>query len=193
MKSLRIKYFKKLIIASMLIGAVYGLLVWANMPKKGSILNAPNSNRASNKYTDLTLDGTNFKFQYSSSFNLKQEVASNGDVERYTLIADTRYDKRILASVAELSDGRLESNGAYIFRQNSSNYSNRKVKAGSEMATVWVKKDGTEQTAIIHNGKQAALISFVTSNINDNLTKDIDTLLSTFQWKQTSANKDKQV
>lgn len=193
MKHPRLKYFKILIPALLLIGVMAWFLVSANMPNKGSISNPP-SNKASNDYYDKILDGTHFKFQYSSRFLAKNETATNGDLERYVLIADTRYDKRILASVTGLPDGRLESNGGYIFRQSSSSiYSSRTIKVGSDTITIWVKKDGTEQTAIIPNGQKAAVISFVTINTNENLTNEIDTLLSTFRWKQSSIIENKKV
>lgn len=184
MKFIRLKYLKIIIPVVLIIGVTVGLLVWANAPNQGTISNA-STVKSPTAYFDKTLDGTYMKFKYSSKYVAKDAGPGNGDLERYTLSANTRYDRRILASVADLPDGRLESNGAYIFRQkNSSLYSHRMVKVGSDIIDVAVNKDGTEQTAMIPRDKKAAIISFVSSNTSDDLTTEIDSLLNSFQWKK---------
>lgn len=167
------------------LAAIVWFVLWANAPKQGTITNGSSSNKGPTTYYDKKLDGTYMSFQYSGKYVAKTETPTNGDVERYTLSADTRYDKRISASVSDLPDGQLTSNGNYIFRQKSTTlYTNRKVQVAGSTADVWVKKDGTEQTAIFAHGAKAATISFVTANTNDDLTSEIDALLKTFSWKQ---------
>jgi hypothetical protein len=157
--------------------------MWASTPKQGTITNT-SSSRVQTTYYDKKLEGTYMSFQYSGKYIAKTETVTNGDLERYTLSADTHYDKRILASVADLPDGRLESNGAYIFRQKSpDSYIYRKMQVNSGMIGVWVKKDGTEQTAMIPRGNKVVVISLVTASTNDDLAKETDALLNTFRWK----------
>jgi hypothetical protein len=182
---LRVKKNIKLVICMVLIaGALAGLTLWARTPTEGKILTPPPI-KGPTTYYDKTLDGTYISFKYSGKYLPKNEGPRDNDMERYTLSADTHYDKRVLVSVAGLPDGRLEeSNGSYIFRQKSTDlYGSRKVPVGNTTTDVWVKKDGTEQTTMIPHGDKVAIISFVTANPSDDLTGEMDALLKTFAWK----------
>lgn len=178
-----LKYFKFLIPAVLVTGLAVGFLVWSNAPNQGTIANA-SPTKAPTAYFNKTLNGERMQFQYSSKYSLKNEIPSNGDLERYTLSADTRYDKRILISATNLPDGRLESNGAYTYRQSSKTvYAMRKLQVGSEVYTVWERNDGTEQTAMIPRGDKVAIITSVTANPKDDLTTEMDALLNSFRLK----------
>lgn len=178
-----LKYLKFVIPVVLVTGMVVVFLAWSNAPNQGTIANASTA-KAPAAYFDKTLDGTYMKFQHSSKYLLTSEIPSNGDLERYTLSADTRYDKRILISVTNLPDGRLDSNGAYIYRQSSKDvYGMRKLQIGSELYTVWVRNDGTEQTAMIPRGNKVAIISSVTANPKDDLNTEMDALLNSFRLK----------
>lgn len=156
-------------------------ITWSKAANEGTI-SAPITKNIPVTYTDKSLSGTYVGFSYSGKYTIRDEVAKDMDIERHTLTADTRYDKRILVSV---SNGQLSTNGAYIFRQHAPNqYASRNVPAGNGTAEVWVKKDGTEQTAFIVKGDKVAMISFVTANTSEDLTSETNALLTTFKWEK---------
>lgn len=180
----KMKYIGISISIVLVLGIIAGFVMWSHSPNKGRIL-TPQPAKGPSTYNDKKLVGTYMSFQYSGKYIVRNEAATNGDLERYTLSADTHYDKRILASVANLPDGKLESNGAYIFRQKSSNiYTSRKVTVDEGTVNVWVKNDGTEQTAMLPHGDKVAVVSLITAGTSDDLNTEMDALLKTFQWKQ---------
>lgn len=166
------------------IGMVGGFYLWANAPQQGRVTNTtPYQIPVVPK--DKLLEATYFQFEYGGNYLMKKEIAANGDLERYTLSADTKYDKRILAFVSPLPPKGIEYNGAYILRKSSPGvYAMRTLTIKNVAYTIWVKNDGTEQTVMIPKGKQFTTISIVTANPQDNLTLELDALLTTYQWKK---------
>lgn len=179
----RSKIIVPAVIVILVIGSVASFVLWASKPHQGRVTNA-SSSRETVAYQDKLLEGTYFQFVHSSNYSIKKEAALNGEIERYTLSAGTRYDKRLLAAITNLPDGQIDSYGAYIYRKSSADvYSMRKIQSGSNTYNVWVRKDGTEQTAMIQRGNKLALITLVTANPKDDLTTEMDALLNTFKWK----------
>lgn len=178
------KYLKIAVPVLFVAGVIVCVVLWARAPQEGRITKSAVT-KGPTTYYDKKLEGTYISFQYSGKYIVRNETAKDNDVELYTLSANTRYDKRILVSVANLPDGRLESNGAYIFRKKSPTvYTIRTVQVGDTQVEVWVKSDGLEQTAMIPRGNKVAVISFVTANMSDDLTTEADALLKTFRWVQ---------
>lgn len=183
MKHRILKYLKIIIIVALILGAITGIVIWARTPTVGIILSPPPL-KGPTTYYDKKLNGKYMSFQYSGKYSATDQGTKDNDLERYTLNADTHYDKRLLASVANLPDSNVQSDGAYIFRQKSpSLYVDRKVTVQSTPIDVWVKNDGTEQTAMIPHGNKLAIITFVTANPADDLTGEMNALLKTFEWK----------
>lgn len=183
MRFFRLKYLIIIIPVLAVVGTVIGFVVWSNVPRHGVISNAPPA-KSPTAYFDKTVDGTYMKFQYNSKYVLKKEIPINGDLERYTMSAGTRYDKRLLAVVANLPDSKLETYGAYIYRKTRTDlYAARKLQSGDEVYTVWVRSDGTEQTAMIPQGNKVAVITYVTANPKDDLTSEMDAFLNSYEWK----------
>lgn len=178
------RQLKLVVFVVIFIGLVIWVAVWAAHPREGVIVPPPEA-QLTTPHTSNTLDGTYISFEYNGKYTAREDVPRNENIEMYTLYADTRYDKRILASVATLPDGRLETYAAYIYRQKATNvYASRKVQVAGSTVDVWTKNDGTEQTAFIPHNDKVAVISFVTTNTSDQLTGEMDSLLKTFQWKK---------
>jgi hypothetical protein len=183
MKHLIWKYIKIFGLAAIIIAAIVGVVIWARAPTLGTILSPPPL-QGPTTYYDKKLNGKYMSFQYSGKYSATDQGAKDNDLERYTLNADTHYDKRLLASVANLPDGKLEADGGYILRQKSTDlYKNRKFAVKGSSVDIWVKNDNTEQTAMIPHGNKVAVISLVTANPGDDLTGEMNALLKTFEWK----------
>lgn len=160
------------------------VVVWSSAPHEGVISNPPQL-QTPKVHTTNKLDGNYISFEYNGRYTAREDIPRNEAIEMYTLYADTRYDKRILASVTNLPDGRVESSAAYIYREKTpSLYTSRKIQVEGKDVEVWSKSDGTEQTAFIPHNDKLAIVSFVTSNTSDQLTGEMDGLLKTFQWKK---------
>jgi hypothetical protein len=184
MRGFKPKYLKIIIPILLALGFIAWAVAWGGSTNEGTI-SPPSATKGPSTYTDKQLNGTYISFQYGGKYTNRDEAAKDNDIERHTLTADTRYDKRILASVSNLPDGQLTSNGGYLYRQKTpSLYTSRTVKLGGSAATVWAKNDGTEQTVIMARGTRAATISFVTANTKEDLTAEINALLKTFDWKK---------
>lgn len=177
----------KTIIVILLLVVSALLIRWMLSPHKGKVTLSSSSpdSKVLTTYTDKLLDGTDIAFNYSGKYIAKNEGQSNNDLEVYRLSADTHYDKQILASVSNLPDGQLSYYAAYKYRQlHTELYTLRKVRVDNIAVDVWVKNDGTEQTAMIPKGNKVATIALTTASTTDQLTPEIDALLSTFRWKQ---------
>lgn len=123
-------------------------------------------------------------FSYSGIYVANNEGPKDSFVELYMLRAATNYDKQISASVAEIPGGNLESNGPYLHRkQRPDLYQSRKVEVEGRLVNVWVKNDGTEQTAIMPYGDKVVTLSFTSAGQNNELSTEVDSLLKTFHWK----------
>jgi hypothetical protein len=180
----RTKYLEVLVATLILIGGVIWVITWAGTPRQATIVKSVSSKSAITTYYDNSLDGTYMSFKYSGKYIVRKDGPKDNYLELYTLSADTHYDKRILASVANLPDGRLQSDGGYIFRQKSpALYNSKSIQLGDASATIWVKKDGSEQTAMVPRGNKLAVISMVTASTSDNIDKEMEALLNTFKWK----------
>jgi hypothetical protein len=184
MKHRILKYLKIVILVAIVGAAITGAVIWARTPTQGRILSPPPL-KGPTTYYDKKLNGRYMSFQYSGKYSGTEQEAKDNTLERYVLNADTHYDKRLLASVGSLPDGKLESDGSYIYRQKSPNiYTNRKVSVNGVYVNVWVKHDNMEQTAMIAHGDKVAVLSFVTANPSDDLTGEMNALLKTFEWKR---------
>lgn len=181
------KRYKVIIPLVIVVAILAWLILWMQSPSEGSVSKKPpTSTKQVSTFQDKKLDGEYIAFQYSGKYVPSANVAANNDVERYTLSAGTNYDKRIQAAVVNLPDGKLESNGDYIFRQKTpSVYTKRQLKTSVGTYDIWVKTDGTEQTAMAAKGNKAIVITLLTSpGVEDNLTVEADTLLNSLQWKK---------
>jgi hypothetical protein len=181
---------KKPLVISILIlvilGAISWLIFWMHMPAEGSVSHITPSGRSGAAPYNKKLDGTYVSFQHSSEYMVRSVAPSNNDLERYTLNASTQYSKQIIASVVRLPEGQLKSNGDFLYRLKSPEvYTSHKFHTSSGIVDVWVRKDGTEQTAMVPHGDKAAILSLITApGANIDLTPEMDTLLKTLEWKQ---------
>ncbi len=181
---------KMILIPVLLIIVIVGIVIamWASAPKKGTIGTAPSTrtNQTEN-YTVKQLDGKFIAFSYSGRYVASTESPQDGSLELYMLRATTTYDKQIAASVAELPDGNLNANGAYLYRQSRTDlYKKRSVEVQGRQIDVLVKSDGTEQTAFLPYGNRVVILAFTTTAAaaqNDNLTDEVNELLKSFRWK----------
>jgi hypothetical protein len=180
------KQFIIIIIILSIIGVISWLVIWMQTPARGSVSLTSTTNKTMPPLHAKKLDGTYVSFQYGGEYSAQTEEAANNDLERHTLNASTHYNKQILASVVELPGGLLQHNGDYVYRQKSTGtYANRKFQVNGRAIDVWVKRDGTEQTAMVPKGDKAAVVSLVTGpGANVDLTTEMDTLLKTLEWKK---------
>jgi hypothetical protein len=175
--------FSLVVVVALVTGA--GLAWWASAPKKGRITSTPSQRNQSEGYSVKELDGRYISLSYSGRYVASSEPPRDGYVELHMLRASTTYNKQIAVSVAELPGGNADSNGQYLHRKKRTDlYQNRKVAVGDRMVDVWVKKDGSEQTAMMPKGELLATLSFTTANQNDNLTAEVDEILKSLRWKQ---------
>ena len=184
----KIKITKKwVIITSILLFvlAVLGVVGWwANTPKKGKVITAPVMRDQDQGYSVKELNGQYISFSYSGIYIPSSEPARDNFVELHMLRASTIYDKQIAVAVANLPDGNVNSNGAYLLRKSHPDlYKNRILNLGDKQIEVWSKSDGSEETAIMPKGDKVAILSFTSANKNDNLRTEADEVLKSFQWK----------
>lgn len=175
----------RILVGLLLIGVVALMVIWMGAPHKGRVTLASSPhNEISSTRTDKTLHGTYMTFNYSGMYLAKSETDKNNDLEVHTLVADSNYDKRIVASVSNLPDGQLNSYGAYKMRSVRTDlYTARKIQLGDGVVDLWVRHDNTEQTAFILRGNKVVTISFVTSSTSGNLTPEVEAILRSFRWK----------
>lgn len=180
---------KRFVITGIITGIVtiliIGLLLWTRQPATGRITTASVPPKTVSNAQTKKLDGAYISFEYKGEYSAKPQSAADGSIERYVLDTSSQDNRQILASVTELPGGKLESNGNYIYRVKSPDvYESRTFDNGKQTITVWVKKDGTEQTAMIPSGNRLAVISFVSAGGSQVITtEDMNTLLKSFAWK----------
>lgn len=169
-----------------IIGAIVWLVIWAQAPARGSVSFVSTPSKTASPLPDKKLEGTYISFQYRGEYSARVEDPANSDLERHTLDANTQYNKQILASVVILPGGQLQGNGDYLYRQKSTNtYINRKLHTNGSSIDIWVKKDGTEQTAMVQRGERAAVVSLITDpGVDTNLTVEMNELLKTLEWNK---------
>jgi hypothetical protein len=176
-----------IIIPVLLILTLVGwLVVWTRTPSEGRIISSQQTvTQEAPELQDKKMDGTYVSFWYDGKYAASGNIANNNDLERYTLSAGTTYDKRILAAVVNLPEGRLESNGDYVYRQKTpSVYTKRQLQTAAALFEIWVNKDNTEQTAMAAHDKKALVLSFLTTpGADDDLAREVDTVLKTLAWK----------
>lgn len=180
------KRIKLIVTIIILIGGIVAVVTWTKSPSEGSVLNMPPKvTKKVSTFSDKTLEGNYISFQYSGKYVASANVPANNDLERYVLSAGTNYDKRIQVSVANLPTGKLESNGDYIYRQKTPTiFSKRQFKSSVGTYDIWVRNDGTEQTAMLARGNKILTVSFLTSpGVEDNLGPEADALLNSLSWK----------
>ncbi len=177
------------------IGAFAGLAVvlsaavtaWASASNTGQILTPAKKTLAQSQaqaQTSQTYDGSYMTFRYSGQYQAHSRAAKDMDLELSMLTADTNYDKRLAVSVSNLPGGSLDNNSAYLLRKSQPFiYSSRQVSVDGGTAVVWTKTDGLEQTVLIPHGDKVAVLAFSTVGTVDDLQSEVDTLLTTFQWK----------
>jgi hypothetical protein len=181
---------KSYIIATIVLLLVAGLIAWGvmwmHMPARGKVMPTPPISAGTTSLINKRLSGKYISFEYKGEYTAQTDKSENGSLERYTLGAGTQYSKEIHISVSELPDGKLEANGDYIYRQKSMDvYSSRNLNTGHGIYKIWVKKDGTEQTAMVPKGDKVAVISFVIGNgSNIDVTTEINALLQSLEWKK---------
>lgn len=171
--------------ALLCIVAIAIIIYWATSPNEGSISqNSPA--RTAAVVADKRLEGVGFSVTYKGKYVLRTDEATNGAIERYTLSSGGQDRNQILVSVSELPDGRLSSNGDYIYRQKSpAAYSNRSLAvANGNTAEIWVRQDATEQTAMIAKNNSLLTISLTSpgSNTTD-MTIEMDAMLKSLALK----------
>lgn len=163
---------------------LFGLLFYANSANKGRIVTAdarPRTVTPANK----TYTGKYMSFVYPGTYRTEARPAQGVDLEVAMLSADTNYDKRLAVSVSDLPGGLLDNNSAYKLRSTYTNlYASRALNTPGGAATVWVKRDNSEQTAFIQKGNRVAVLSFTTANTSEDLTAEVNALLGSFKWSQ---------
>lgn len=181
---------KKIVIiiisVALIAGSVTYALIWSQAPSRGKVVPVSALNNAAKTDSVKKLDGAYISLQHRAEYEVQKGTASNNDLERYTLSASTQYNKQILASVVNLPGGQLKSNGDYIYRHKSpETYTSRKLQVKDKVIDVWVKKDGTEQTAMIPRGDKAAVVSLVAAaGANLQLTTEMNELLHSLEWQK---------
>jgi hypothetical protein len=181
------KWLKILIPLVVIAGAIIWLVLWMRAPSDGNVtFKQVNNSNSSTALQEKQLNGQHISFKYSGKYVQSANTPANNDVERYTLSAGTNYDKRIEVAVVNLPNGQLSSNGDYIYRQKTpSVYTKRLQQTAIGQFEIWVKADGSEQTAMIPRGDKAIVLSFLTNTgAEASLTGEVDTLLKTVVWKQ---------
>jgi hypothetical protein len=160
---------------------VIGLFLWFSADNEGTIT-PPDTVTAGPAYRHF--DGRYIAFNYKGMYGVRTLPAADYDLELYTFKAGTVYDKHIAVSVSKLPEGKLTNNSAYNLRQSQpETYTRREIQVAGAPATLWVKTDGKEETAIIPRGSQVAVLSFVSQGNVSQLDSEVTALLQTFTWK----------
>jgi hypothetical protein len=177
----------KILIAGALLIVTFFVVVWANSNNTG-VVETPYSvlPKATVAYKDY--DGTSLSFRYLGVYSIRKPAVEqkNANVGQVMFKADTTYEKHLSVEVSNLPGGALAQNSAYNLRLNSPNeYASRSLTVDGVQATIWVKKDGTEQTAMVPRGNRLATFSFVQIGTQSDITPEVDALLATVKWKAT--------
>lgn len=181
------KKYLRIFLPLLAVSAVVILFIlWMRTPAEGTITSKTEGSKNASTLQDKQLNGMYIAFQYNGKYIAGQNSPANNDLERYTLSAGTNYDKRIQAAVVNLPDSNLASNGDYIYREKTpAVYTKRQLQTSAGLFDIWVKRDGSEQTAFAAHGQKVAVFSFTTSpGADSTLTTEVDTLLKSLKWKQ---------
>lgn len=127
------------------------------------------------------LRGANFRLRYLGMYTIKQLSASDNDLEIYQLTADTTYTKQLAIAVSRLPGGDLANNSAYLLRQSQpGTYTEQKIGA----ADVWLRRDGTEETAFLVHGERVATLAFTQQgSTTAALQTEVHNVLDSFTWE----------
>jgi hypothetical protein len=160
-----------------------GLLFWWAASGNQATISAGSAAQKATPVGAKQFDGKYMTFSYSGEYVIKPLQAQPPDLELYMLSADTQYSKQLAVSV---TTGSITQDTAYLLRQSQPNvYASHQQVVDGVSATVWVKKDGSEQTIFIPHGNIFALLSFsiAGTNADGQLTPEVNSLLASFQWK----------
>lgn len=188
-KLLKLRLFnsrkKRIVWALVLIVLVVVVLfvLWLTADNEGKISD-PSGSARSNVPSYKDFDGKFITFRYSGMYGVRALPTANQDLELYNFSASTMYQKNIAVSVSELTAGSLNNNSAYNLRRSQPDkYAQRDIQVAGMPATLWVKHDGKEETAIIPKGDRVAVLSFTTAGPTGQLGSEVTALLQTFTWK----------
>lgn len=164
--------------------AIVVLLVsWAQSPTSGKVLSTPvAATQKPEGYSTKQFSSEHLTFSYSGVYVSTTEAPKDNFVELHMLRAAVQHEKQIAVSVAYLPDGSLDSNGPYLHRKKRPDlYSSRQIEVSGKRIDVWVKHDGTEQTAIIPHNDKVVTLAFTSSTQDEKLGMEVDQLLGSMQ------------
>lgn len=160
-----------------------GVFLWSQSSAQGTITSSYTNPAKS--LPDRQLTGKYFALTYSGHYAVKQTTSTDPrDLELYSLIADTTYEKKLVIAVSLTHGGQLSENSAYNLRHaHPETYKEEVRQVNGHPVTVTTKSDGSEETAfIVSNGKVASLV-FGTEGSIDNLSAEFDRTLNSFRWR----------
>ncbi len=171
-------------IVLLVIFMMVGFGAWAMAGNYGAVVTTVDRT-ARHEPTTRRLNGTYIALAYSSLYELKKLPITSSDVEGYYLSASTNYEKHLAVDVYKLPGAVLSSYVSYTARDSRKDlYQKQNVTVDGGPATLFVKNDNTERTVFATYRDKVLTLSFVSTSSQDNLQTEINTLLSTFHWKQ---------
>lgn len=172
-----------IVLVVVLVVAVLLIFHWLSASSQASnTTNAPKLS-ASKPVGNQTFTGAYMSFTYSGQYIAQQLTAQAPDLESYMLSADTSYPKNLAVTV---TTGDMTKSSGYNLRQiDTADYSRHSELVDGSQAVLWVKADGSEQTAYIQHGPNFATLSFNVQNTNvSSLTAEVNAVLASFHWLQ---------
>jgi hypothetical protein len=175
----------KLLVVGALLVTIFSVATWANSDNAGVVeIHATPLPQATVAYKEYV--SGNVSFRYPGIYTIHQTAVkgTNGTYAQASFKADTTYEKHISLQVDDLPGGTLTNSSANNLRQNSPDeYTSRNFTVDGLQAIVWVKKDGTEQTVLVPRGNQVVTMSFVQIGSQNDMTPEVNALLTTLKWK----------
>ncbi len=161
-----------------------GFGAWAMTTNRGTVLTPPDR-VVKHGPASQQLDGIYISFAYNGIYELKKQPSTPNDVEMYYLTANTNYEKHLAVDVSRLPGGSLDNYVSYTARDSRKDvYTKQDITVDGGPATEFVKNDTTERTVFVPHGDKVLTLSFVSASVLDDSQSEVNSLLSSFHWKQ---------
>lgn len=170
------------------VAAVAGLAAWlawraVSGPAVGKINSVNSAADLGDKQPGWSLlQGKRFQVEYQSGYSSRPTGVPGED--HYFFVTNAAVSKHLAIAVDSMGSHSLEDEPSYKARLiDTANYKLEKRQIAGISVPVMVKQDGLEQTAFLVRGSTLATIALVAPNANDDLTNELNHMLSTWHWQ----------
>ncbi len=172
-----------LIVAVAVTMVVMGFIVWSQQGNDSATIVNRSSNNAQQAPSFEKFNGKYMTFDYRSVYDSETLQAKDGDLEVTSLTAYNGFQKSLAIAVTDYTNG-FDTNSAYKLRTAQTNvYERRDIQVQGKPALEFIRRDGTEVTVFVPNGKLLATLAFVSNGGQEDLMPEVNAVLASFSWK----------